>query len=89
MPQRKTAKKELKKTKKRKLKNLQVKNNVKTAIKNFKRAIETADKPLGAKTLSELYKALDKAATKKVIHKNLAARKKSRLSKLLAKKPEK
>ena len=78
MPQRKTAKKDLKQNKKRKLRNLRVKANMKTAIKNFKKAVTAADTALSEKALKEMYKMLDKAATKKIIHKNLAARKKSR-----------
>ncbi len=35
-------------------------------------------------TLSEAYSAIDKAAKKKIIHKNTAARKKSRLTKKLS-----
>ncbi len=38
------------------------------------------------KTLSSVFKALDKATKKHVVHKNKAARLKARLSKLLAKK---
>ncbi|MCK4520152.1 MAG: 30S ribosomal protein S20, partial [Candidatus Omnitrophica bacterium] len=35
--------------------------------------------------LAEAYKSLDKAVTKKIIHRNKAAKRKSRLSKLLKK----
>jgi small subunit ribosomal protein S20 len=89
MPQRKIAKKDLKQNKKRKLKNLIVKASIRTAIKNFKKAVVAADASLSEKALREMYKALDKAAKKNVIHKNAAARKKSRMSKLLTKKTSK
>ena len=86
MPQRKTAKKDLKKNAKNKFKNLGVKAGIKTAIKNFKKAAAGADATLKKKTLETVCKTLDKAAGKNIIHKNAAARKKSRLSKLLTKK---
>lgn len=85
MPQRKSAKKELRKVKKRRQSNLRVKQKVKSSIKKFKKTIAAAETGSEEKALVETYKELDKAAAKKVIHKNKAARKKSRLSKLLKK----
>ena len=86
MPQRRTAKKELRKSKKKSQRNLLVKYNIKNAIKKLKKALQENDIKKSKQTLQEVYKALDKAATKKVIHPNKAARRKSRLSKLLPKK---
>jgi len=86
MPQRKTAKKYLRQSKKRRLKNLQAKAAIKAAIKKFKKSLEKADSSAREQALKEMYKTLDKAAGKNVIHKNTAARKKSRLTKLLKKK---
>lgn len=52
----------------------------------FRKAIwETRKKPT-AKKLSAAYGALDRAAKKKTIHRNKAARLKSRLAKLMRKK---
>lgn len=85
MPQRRTAEKELRKSLKRKKSNLTVKANIKKAIKEFKKAIEKKDTESAKKSLSTVYKTLDKAAKKKTIHSNKAARKKSRLTKLLKK----
>jgi len=85
MPQRRTAKKDLRKNKKRKEQNLNVKQQIKTAIKNFKASLEEKDESQQKKALGDLYKTLDKASTKKVIHPNKAARKKSRLTKLAKK----
>ena len=85
MPQRKAAKKALRQNKKRRQKNLQVKKNVKVAIKKLKKAAEAKDASTGQKALAEAYKSLDKAVTKKIIHRNKAAKRKSRLSKLLKK----
>ena len=82
MPQRKTAKKDLKQNKKRRQNNLQVIQGIKGAIKKFKKAIEAKDTSASQKALTGVYKTLDKAVNKKIIHRNKAARKKSRLSKL-------
>ncbi|MDO8488230.1 MAG: 30S ribosomal protein S20 [bacterium] len=58
--------------------NLRVKNLYKNAVKKMRQ------KP-NAKALTEAFSRLDRAAKTHVIHKNKAARLKSRLSKLLAK----
>lgn len=50
---------------------------------NLRRAVKTARKEKTAKAVRLAYSALDKAAKKKVIHKNKAARLKSRLMKLV------
>jgi small subunit ribosomal protein S20 len=83
MPQRRTAKKELRKTKKRREQNLRVKGEIKSVVKKFKKSLQSGDAASRKKELNEVYKTLDKAAKKKIIHPNKAARKKSRLSKLL------
>lgn len=85
MPQRRTAKKDLRQNKKRRQRNLETMQKVKGAIKNLKKSLDSQDASLRAKTLTELYKILDKAAAKNVIHRNKASRKKSRLTKLLKK----
>jgi len=82
MPNSASAKKELRKSKKRQLRNNKTENNLKDLIKKSRKAIETKDasaKELVAKTL----RALDKAAGKGVIKKNTSNRKKSRLHKKL------
>jgi small subunit ribosomal protein S20 len=61
--------------------NKMVKSSLRTAVRKFSEApgSETA-----AAKLSLAFKALDMAATKGVIHKNTASRKKARLAKKLA-----
>lgn len=83
MPQRKSAKKELKKNIKKRKENLRVKHQLKSAIKKLKKSIESKNPDYSTQALRNVYKTLDKAASKKVIHHNKAARKKSRLSRLL------
>jgi small subunit ribosomal protein S20 len=65
---------------KRRKRNLSVKTRLKTLVK--KAGVETA----GADVVKTASSALDKAAARGVIHKNKAARQKSRLAKKTAKK---
>ena len=77
MPNIKSAIKRVKVTEKKNLRNRMVKSGVKTAVKKYEAA-------LTQEQLSMASSALDKAATKGVIHKNAANRKKARLNKKLA-----
>ncbi len=56
-----------------------------THIKKVRRLVESAELDQAQTELSAAISALDKAAQKGVIHKNNAARRKSRLAKLLRK----
>ncbi len=85
MPQRKSAKKELKKALKRRKRNLAVKSQIKKIVKKFKQALKENNSDLIAENLRLVYKTLDKAARKRIIHPNKAARKKSKLAKLTVK----
>ncbi len=86
MPITSSAKKAMRQTKTRNVKNVKQRNAYKAAIKSYKKLV-IAQKPDDAqKQLSLAYKALDKAAKTNVISKNKAARTKSRISKLIAKK---
>lgn len=76
MPIIKSAKKKLKQDKFRTIVNLVYRNKIK---KTLKEAREKKTK----KSLKSAYSALDRGVKKKVIHKNKAARLKSRLSKLV------
>lgn len=73
MPITKSAKKKLRKDKKREVENLKLKKNYKKSVK------KTRENP-NKKNLTEASKVLDKAAKKGIIHKNKAARMKSRLA---------
>jgi small subunit ribosomal protein S20 len=85
MPQRRAAKKDLRQNKKRRERNLAIEQKIKVALKKFKKALENSDSALRQQALRDVCQILDKAAAKNIIHKNKAARKKSRLSKLLQK----
>ena len=61
--------------------NAVVKTAYKTAIKNFKAAIEAGNKELAEEKFKVATKAVDKAANKGVIKANTASRKKASLAK--------
>ena len=77
MPNIKSAMKRVKVSKKKNLRNRMIKSGVKTAVKKYEAA-------LTAEQLSLVSSALDKAASKGVIHKNAANRRKARLARTLA-----
>ncbi len=81
MPQTKSAKKALRQTKKRTKRNFKVKKDLDYLFRQLKKALNQSDKAKTEEFSKKLIKALDKAAQKKVIKKNTAARKKSRLMK--------
>jgi len=82
LPNVKSAMKRVKVTKAKTLKNTMRKSALKTAIKKCKEAI-ALNKESADEIFSSTAKIIDKAAAKCVIHKNTAARKKSRLAKAL------
>ena len=79
MPIKKSAIKELRKTKKRTTHNKMVKENIKIAIKKVVKALSAKDAAAAQAAVIEAVKLLDKAASKDIIHANKAGRKKSRL----------
>jgi small subunit ribosomal protein S20 len=83
MPHTKSAKKRLRQSQKRRLRNRATKKAVKTQVKKVLAAAKTGNVDEMRKELNTAAKKLDKAAAKRVIHPNLAARKKSQLARLL------
>ncbi len=59
--------------------NVAWKSSIKTAIKKALEAAKNSDETVNDK-LSTVYKLYDKAVSKGIVHKNTAARKKSRLT---------
>ena len=59
--------------------NVAIKTSIKTAIKKALTLAEGSDKDALSAAISNVYKLCDKAVSKGVLHKNTAARKKSRL----------
>ena len=82
MPHTHTAKKRGRQAAERRLRNRAVKKAIKIQIKSVFDAAKSSPDKLAAEIKAAI-KKLDKAAAKRVIHPNLAARKKSQLAKLL------
>lgn len=85
MPITKSAKKALRQSKKRRVRNLLYKRKMKDLIKKVKKLLSEKKIKEAKSLLPQFYKAVDKAAKVGVIKKNTAARKKSRLTKLIQK----
>ncbi len=82
MPITKSAKKAIRVSARKKAVNDQNKRRVKDVIKKFEKTVK-ADKKAAETMLSNAYATIDKAAKRGVIKKNNAARKKSRLARLV------
>jgi len=81
MPIKEAAKKYMRVTERKTEKNRKIKGSFKSAIKATKESLAKNDVAKAQEYLKKSLKALDKAAQKKVLHKNTAARMKSRLNK--------
>lgn len=82
MPIIKSAKKRVRITEKRTLINRSNKSALRTAIKRFEKAVAEGDVNTAKVELVKAGSTIDKSVKKGIIHKNNAARKKSRLQKL-------
>lgn len=80
MPNTKSAWKNLRKSEKRRLRNKSIQSNAKTYVKKFLELIQNGKTDEAKVFLSEVSKKVDMAASKRVFHKNKAARIKSRLA---------
>lgn len=85
MPNLKTSIKDLRKNKRRKTANNRLRERVKKSVKKLNTLIASEKKDEAKKTLTHVYKVLDKAAKKNVIKNMKADRIKSRLTKKLNK----
>lgn len=85
MPITKSAKKALKQSQKRRRENLRRLNVMREIIKKIRKLVQENKKEEALKLLPLAYKSIDKAVKNNVIKKNTAARKKSRLTKLVNK----
>lgn len=81
MPNIKSAIKRVEITRKRTIRNARIKSALRTTIRRFEEAMKVADRDEADLKLRKAVIALDKAVTKGILHKNAAARKKSRLTK--------
>ncbi len=74
-----SSKKDIKRNEKRRLRNQSTKTALKTYIKKAKLTLTQDNKEITTESVRLAVKALDKAAERNIIHKNQAARRKSRL----------
>ena len=87
MPHTKSAKKSLRQDQKRRDRNRAVKKGLKVELKKFLTAVKAGNTDVAKTEFVAVVKKLDKAAARRVIHPNAAARKKSQLARQLAAKP--
>ncbi len=87
MPITKSAKKALRQSQKRRIRNIQKKEKIKKLLKEVKSLISQNKAEEAKKLLPQVYRVLDKAAKTGLIKKNTAARKKSRIAKFIISKP--
>jgi len=78
-----SAKKRNRQNEKRRLRNRIYRGNARTQVKKARLAIEDGKKEDAVAAVKEAIRSLDRASSKGVIHKNNAARRKSRLMKQL------
>jgi small subunit ribosomal protein S20 len=79
----KSAKKRAVQNEKRRIHNISLKSAYRTKVKKTEAAVKTGNKEEATQALKVCVPAVDKAAAKGLIHKNKAARYKSRLNKKL------
>lgn len=76
----KSAIKNIRKSQRRRLRNQVFRSHARTAVKKARRLIEEGKTEEAREAAQTAFRALDKAAAKGIIHKNNAARRKSRLA---------
>ncbi len=75
--------KRIRSSERKRQRNLHFRSQARTLVTKARRLIETGELDRAQDTAQQAIKALDKAAAKGIIHKNNAARRKSRLMKRL------
>ena len=85
MPNIKSAAKDVKKSRQNRVRNLDTKSKIKTFVKKTKAAAQQERKEAVVGMVSASCSVIDKAAERGIIHKNQAARRKSRLMKAVNK----
>ncbi|MFA5005676.1 MAG: 30S ribosomal protein S20 [Candidatus Omnitrophota bacterium] len=85
MPRRRTSVKRTRVNKRKHLRNLKVKVQLKKTIKKFQELLLAKDLAQAKTLISKVFSQLDKAAKKNIIHPKTADRRKSRLMRRLGK----
>lgn len=84
MPHTKSAEKRLRQNEKRQKRNRAAKKSIRVQIKKFMEAVKDGNPDTVKTEFRAAVRNLDRAAAKRVVHPNLAARKKSQLAKMIA-----
>lgn len=82
MPNIKSAKKRVRSNAKKEKVNTLITSSMRTAIKKFEKSVKEGNKELAATNLNIALQRVDKAHSSGLVHKNKAARTKSRLMKM-------
>lgn len=85
MPRRRTSLKKTRADKKKHLRNLKIKQELKKTVKKFQSLLLAKSSDEAKVLLQKIFSQLDKAAKKNIIHRRCANRKKSRLMRRLSK----
>ena len=85
MPNHKSAEKRVRQNEKRRATNRSNRSNLRTQIKKLRTALSASDKTNSQELLNPTVSSIDKAVNKGILHKNTAARHKSRLTAHVAK----
>lgn len=83
MPNTRNAKKALRQSERRRLRNRGQRSTLRNLIRKYREAVDGGDAAVAENLFRLVTKRIDQAAAKRLIHPNKAARTKSRLSKLL------
>ena len=84
MPNTESAKKRLRQTESRTLRNKSIRSAMRTWEKKVMEAVEAGDRAQADVCLPQAFQYLDKAAKKRILHPNTAAHHKSRLARKVA-----
>ena len=85
MPNIKSAAKRARQNITREKRNRRIKSMLKTSIRRFEESLQSGDMEEARVKLNAAVRQIDKAAARGVVHKNNAARKKSRLNRMINK----
>ena len=85
MPNTLSAKKRVKQTGERTLRNKELRSRMRSQVRQVREAIEAGDKAKADSLLPAAHKTIDKCARKNIIHDNTAAHRKSKLTRAVNK----
>jgi small subunit ribosomal protein S20 len=81
----KSAKKRIRQNGRRRVRNARIRTRARSSVRSARQTVDDGDRSAGEAAVKSAIQELDRAASKGVVHRNNAARRKSRLQKHLAK----